>query len=327
MSFMIPILTVLLLVAVYAAKMFATAENAAGESYHSIDRGKEIEVDPLKDTISLLVMGVDDTENRNLGSSRTDSLIYLTIDPKSHEVNMVSIPRDTYTEIVKDGQVLNYNKINSAYEYGEEKTTIETVENLLDLPVHYYATFNFDAFLDIIDALGGIEMDVPVAISEQNSEGKMHQIELQKGYQTLNGEEALALARTRKIDNDVKRGERQQEIIQAIVKKALSVGSVTKLADVIEVIGSNMRTDMHFNDMLGVAQSGLTGAYTFHSYIFDWTDFKKNGASMVELFPDSVEYISHKFKVALDLEEPDERDAEDYQFQTNYQTEYANQYN
>src|SRR5699024_7366226 len=110
-------------------------------------------------------------------------------------------------------------------------------------------------------ALGGIEMDVPITFSEQNSDGEMNQITLEEGYQTLNGEEALALARTRKIDNDVKRGERQQLLIEAIVKKALSVGSITKYTDVIEAVGSNMRTDLTFNEMLGIAQTGLEGSY------------------------------------------------------------------
>ncbi|MDN6626460.1 MAG: LCP family protein [Pisciglobus halotolerans] len=322
--FMIPILSILLFGAVYTAYMVATAENAIGDSYHSLNRDKPVTVDPLKDTISMLIMGVDNTEKRGLESTRTDALIYLTINPKNHEINMVSVPRDTYTTIFENGQATHRNKINSAFEYGEEKAAIETVENYLDVPVHYYATFNFDSFIEIVDALDGIDIDVPVSISEQNSEGKKHQIELEKGYQRLNGEEALALARTRKIDNDIKRGERQQLIIQGIVKKAFKAGSITKLSNVVEVIGGNMKTDLRFEDIVGIAQTGLTGSYDFHSYIFDWTDFTKNGASMVEVYPDSREYISHKFKVALNLEEPDERDAEGYIFHTNYHTDYAN---
>src|SRR5690606_31798853 len=144
-------------IAVFAAKLFAEAQTAVEDSYHSIERESEVNVNPIEETVSVLIMGVDDTESRNLGSARTDALIYLTIDPNEHEINMVSIPRDTYTEIMYDGQVQKRNKINSAYEVGQEKAVIETVENLLDVPVHYYATFNFDSFLEIIDALGGIE--------------------------------------------------------------------------------------------------------------------------------------------------------------------------
>ncbi|MGY0400594.1 LCP family protein [Carnobacterium jeotgali] len=323
LSILIPIMIILLGGAVYAAKLYATAQKTIDDSYHELDRTKEIEVDPIKETTSILIMGIDDTEDRKLGSSRTDSLIYLTIDPNNHEVNMVSIPRDTYTPIMYQGENEGEDKINSAYSEGEEQATIETVEELLDVPIHYYVTFNFDAFLKIIDALGGVEMDVPITFSEQNSDGKMNQITLEKGYQTLNGEEALALARTRKIDNDVMRGERQQLLIQAIVEKALSVGSITKYTDVIEAVGSNMRTDLTFNEMLGIAQTGLEGSYKFNSYTFEWTDFMLNGASMVELYPDSVDFISHRFRVALGLDSLDERDDEDYEFETNGLTNYA----
>lgn len=323
LAILIPIMAILLVIAIFAAKLYAEAQSAVEDSYHSIERESEINVDPIEDTVSVLIMGVDDTETRNLGSARTDALIYLTIDPNNHEINMVSIPRDTYTDIMYEGESQGKNKINSAYEVGQEKAVIETVENLLDVPIHYYATFNFDSFLEIIDALGGIEMDVPVTITEQNSDGEMGQIYLEEGYQTLNGEQALALARTRKIDNDVKRGERQQLIIQAIVKKALSIGSIPKLSDAIEAVGSNMRTDLRFNEMLNIAQSGLEGSYSFNSHIFEWTDFTRNGASMVELYPDSVEYISHKLRVALDLEAADERDAEGYEFNSNQIAEYA----
>jgi len=323
LSILIPIMMIILGAAIYAAILYATAQKTIDDSYHELGRNKEIEVDPIKETTSILIMGIDDTEDRNLGSSRTDSLIYLTIDPTSHEVNMVSIPRDTYTPIMYQEEYLGEDKINAAYNAGEEQATIETVEELLNVPIHYYVTFNFDAFLKIIDALGGIEMDVPITFSEQNSDGKMDQITLEKGYQTLNGEEALALARTRKIDNDVMRGERQQLLIQAIVEKALSVGSITKYTNVIEAVGSNMRTDLTFNEMLGIAQTGLNGSYKFNSYTFEWTDFTLYGASMVELYPDSVDFVSHRFRVALGLDSLDERDAEDYEFETNGITNYA----
>lgn len=314
---LLPVMVLILAGAVYFTKLYVTAQQAVDTSYHTLERENAIAVDPLTETTSILLMGIDDTESRNLGSARTDSLIYLTIDPNKHEVNMVSIPRDSYTDIMYNGVALNKDKINAAYSQGEEQATVESVENLLDVPIHYYVTFNFDAFLEIIDALGGIEVDVPITFSEQNAAGTLDQIHLEKGLQTLNGEQALALARTRKIDDDVKRGERQQLLIQAIVDKALSVGSITKYSDAINAVGNNMRTDLRFNDMLGIAQTGLDSGYTFNSYVFDWTDFTLNGASMVELYSDSVDFISHRLRVSLGLDVADERDTEDYTFQTN----------
>ncbi|WP_179206353.1 LCP family protein, partial [Carnobacterium maltaromaticum] len=169
------------------------------DSYYELDRdktstskGNEIKVNPIEDTISVLVMGIDDDSARQLGSARTDALIYLTINPKEHKINMVSIPRDSYTTIVSK----KYNgkdKINSAYTYGEEQATIETVEKLLNVPINYYVTFNFDSFLEIVDALDGIDVDVPVSFTDTNTLGN-GEVHLEKGKQLLNGEEALALA-------------------------------------------------------------------------------------------------------------------------------------
>ncbi|WP_414839639.1 LCP family protein [Carnobacterium sp. TMP28] len=323
--FLLPLMVLILVAAIYFARLYATAQNAVDLSYHTLERENKIEVNPLKETTSILLMGIDDNKSRDLGSARADSLIYLTINPNKHIVNMVSIPRDTYTSIIYEEQLYEKDKINSAYSLGEEQATIESVENLLNVPIHYYATFNFDAFLEIIDALDGIEVDVPITFSEQNAEGVMDQIYLEKGLQTLNGEEALALARTRKIDNDVKRGERQQLLIQAITKKALKVGSITKYSDAITAVGKNMRTDIRFKDMLGIAQTGLDGKYEFESYVFDWTDFELNGASMVEVYPDSLEFISHRLRVSLGLDATDERDEPDFMFQTNgLSTYYSN---
>lgn len=324
---LIPIMILILAGVTYGAKLYAEAKKTVDDSYYELDRdkastskGNEIKVNPIEDTISVLVMGIDDDSARQLGSARTDALIYLTINPKEHKINMVSIPRDSYTTIVSK----KYNgkdKINSAYTYGEEQATIETVEKLLNVPINYYVTFNFDSFLEIVDALDGIDVDVPVSFTDTNTLGN-GEVHLEKGKQLLNGEEALALARTRHIDNDIKRGERQQLILQAIVDKAMNVGSINKYSDVIKAAGKNMRTNLKFNEMLSIAQTGLDGRYTFNSYVFDWTDFELEDASMVELYQDSVDFISHRFRVSLGLDEPNEQDAADYQFVTNGYSQY-----
>lgn len=108
---------------------------------------------------------------------------------------------------------------------------------------------NFNAFIDVVNALDGIDVEVPYTFSEQNSKDQARAITLKEGLQTLDGEEALALARTRKMDSDIKRGERQQEIFKAVLSKAISVQSVGKYSNVIEAVGKNMTTDLSFNQM------------------------------------------------------------------------------
>lgn len=331
LTILVPILVLVLAGVTYGAKLYAEAKKTVDNSYYELDRDKisgskadGVKVNPIEDTISILVMGIDDDSARQLGSARTDALIYLTINPKEHKINMVSIPRDSYVDIISK-EYNGKDKINAAYAFGEEQATIETVEKFLNVPINYYVTFNFDSFLEIVDALGGIDVDVPVSFTDTNTLGN-GEVTLEKGKQLLNGEQALALARTRHIDNDIKRGERQQLILQAIVNKAMNVGSITKYSDVINATGKNMRTNLKFNEMLSIAQTGLDGKYTFNSYVFDWTDFEitQSGTqvSMVEVYQDSVDFISHRFRVSLGLDSPDDSDAADYQFVTNGYSKY-----
>lgn len=301
LSALIPLFTILLIGAVYLAKLFATLENEIDASYAEIERQEPIdEVNPIDVPVSFLFMGVDNNDDRQLGSTRADSIIYATLNPKTHEMNMVSIPRDTYVPIINNkGTTLRYDRINSAYAIGEESAMVQTVEQWLDVPIHYYATFNFAAFLDIIDELGGIEVNVPVTVKEMNSNDEMGAITLEKGYQTLNGEEALALARTRKIDNDVKRGERQQLIIEAIIKKALKLESITKYTGIAETVGSNMKTNMRIKDMTAIAQTGLNDRFTISTHVFDWSSFTERGMDLVRIQTESFETIQNELQNSL----------------------------
>lgn len=300
LSILIPLFTFILIGAVYLAKLFATVENEIDASFAEIVRQEPVEkVDPINEPVSFLFLGVDNNEERQLESTRADSIIYATLNPETHEMNMVSIPRDTFVPIISNGTTLRYDRINAAYAIGEESAMVETVEEWLDVPIHFYATFNFAAFLDIIDELGGIEMDVPVSINEMDSNDQMGSITLQEGYQTLNGEQALALARTRKIDNDVKRGHRQQLIIEAIIKKALSMGSVTKYTGIAETVGSNMQTNMRMRDMTAIAQTGLNDSFSIATHIFEWSSFTERGMDLVRINSDSFDAIQGELKESL----------------------------
>ena len=206
-----------------------------------------MEVEPARDNVSILFIGVDDSEARHQGdsNSRSDALLLATLNIKNKSVKLVSIPRDSYVYIPEVGY---RDKITHAHAFGGTSATIETVEELFDIPVDYYVKMNFNAFIDVVDALGGIEVEVPYDRIEKDENDK-YTIHLKKGLQHLDGKHALALARTRKLDTDVERGKRQQMILQAIMKEAVSVKSVTKYGDVIEAVGDNMKTDMTFDEM------------------------------------------------------------------------------
>lgn len=237
----LPILLISAAAGIYAASLLNKAELALDQAYTPLDReGRGIK--PNVDNVSVLIMGVDDSSTREFDSSaRTDALLVATFNKEANSIKLLSIPRDSYVYIPEVGYK---DKINHAHAFGGPLATIETVEELLEIPIDFYVKINFDAFVDIVDALGGIDMYVPITFTEQDSKDRQNAISLKEGYQHLNGEEALALARTRKIDSDYERGKRQQEILKAIIKKAVSVGSIPKYSQIIETIGDNMETDI-----------------------------------------------------------------------------------
>ncbi|WP_148347743.1 LCP family protein [Bacillus rubiinfantis] len=253
----LPILILLIGAGTYAGILYNKAESVMNKSYKPIERDSARAKPLTIDKTSILFIGVDDSEKRkNDGPARSDALMLATFNKSDKSVKLLSIPRDSYVHIPEKDM---YTKITHAHAYGGVKLTLETVEELLDIPVDYYVKMNFNAFIDVVDALGGITVDVPYTFSEQDSKDRAKAITLEKGEQTLNGEQALALARTRKKDSDIQRGQRQQEILKAIITKAASVKSLNNYTDVMDAVGKNMTTDLAFDQMksfLGYLQGG-----------------------------------------------------------------------
>ncbi len=299
---LLPILLLVASVGAYGAHLYIKAESVVTDSYQPIERdGIRSNVNPFEDNISVLFIGVDDSSKRNFSSnSRTDALMLATFNKDDKSVKLLSIPRDSYVYIPEKG----FNdKINHAHAYGGVEATLETVENLLDVPVDYYVKMNFNAFIDVIDALEGIEVDVPYTFKEQDSKDKAGAITLEKGLQTLNGEEALALARTRKLDNDIERGKRQQEIIKAIIHKAASVKSIHHYTDVMEAIGDNMTTDMRFDEMVSFVNYAVAGKKLHTETLnLEGSDTRINGIYYYQLDEPGLEEIKQTLKTHLDLD-------------------------
>lgn len=247
----IPLFIVILGVGIYSMYLYSKADSAISKSHDDIDRDKsdlrDDYVDPKFDSVSVLLMGIDSSEKRGSDNeARTDALLVATLNKDKKSIKLLSIPRDAYVYVPEVGYE---TKINHAHAYGGPRSTIDTIENELNIPIDYYVRVNFEAFMDVVDALDGITVDVPYEFKEQDSKDKADAIHLMPGEQKLNGEEALALARTRKADTDVERGKRQQEIIQALVQRSLSLKSVLKFDEVIDAVGENMTTNMTFSEL------------------------------------------------------------------------------
>ncbi|GGH76640.1 LCP family protein required for cell wall assembly [Pullulanibacillus pueri] len=237
----------------YGAYAFSNIYHAAEESYKPIDRDKsqyrDENVTIGKNPISILLMGVEDYST-NGKDGRTDTLIVATLNPQTKKMMMISIPRDTRVPIAsKDNQL---DKINAAYSsgsvngYGAEKSTIETVENFLHIPIDYYVKVGFKGFVDVVDEIGGVKVDVPFDFWEKNIYDHNKHINFTKGPMQLNGEEALAYVRMRKRDprGDFGRNDRQRQVIEAAISQMKSADMLFKVDDLSDIVGKNIQTNL-----------------------------------------------------------------------------------
>ena len=220
----------------------------------------------IDEPFSMLLIGVDSTEQGLEAASLADSLIVATVNPKSLSVTMTSIPRDSYVEI----PCFNNTKDKITHSNnGGTTCVIESVEKMFDLNIPYYVKINFKGVVELVDTIGGIYVDVPVTIEEQDSNRQFgeHLITVEEGYQHLNGEQALALSRHRKTlaKGDLGRAEHQQLVIEGIVNQMLTeMNTVGDFLDLLDVLGNNIETNISINQMTSGLQYLLGLVPTFN---------------------------------------------------------------
>ncbi|MCZ2258644.1 polyisoprenyl-teichoic acid--peptidoglycan teichoic acid transferase TagU [Sporosarcina sp. G11-34] len=240
---------VLLAVIVYGVMIYLNLTKTAKNMHEPIDREvSEMRVQPVafkdKEPFSMLVLGVDE---RDGDKGRSDTLIVLTVNPETNSTKMVSIPRDTYTEIV--GKDIK-DKINHAYAFGGIEMALATVENFLDIPIDYVMQVNMESFKDIVDAVGGITVNNALDFN-------VGSYTFPKGTIELNGDKALDFVRMRKQDprGDFGRQDRQKQVLQGVIREGASVNSLLNYKDIFGAIGNNVRTNMTFDEMVEVQKN------------------------------------------------------------------------
>lgn len=209
----------------------------------------------IDEPFTVLVMGIDSAvENLNKNATGNgDALMLVTFNPKTLNATILSIPRDTYVPIsCFAGQ--KENKITHAAWNGES-CMIKTIENFTGINIDYYVKINFQGVVKLVNALDGIEVDVPIEFCESNSHRSTKEenlICLEKGEQTLNGEQALALARHRKtlLTGDLQRGTNQQLVVQGILNKLKSIKNANQLLTILDTISNNMDTNFTTKQIL-----------------------------------------------------------------------------
>ena len=237
---------------------------------------QEVNNKSITEPFTILLLGVDGTGDgiANM-SANGDSLMLITFNPQTFNATMLSIPRDSYVPITCLGG--KKNKITHSA-WGGEKCIIKTIENMTGLTIDYYAKINFNGIVKLVDTLGGIDVDVEYTFCEQDSQRRFgeHTIYLNKGYQTINGEQALAYSRNRHPNtlycgkewtnydsNDFVRGQHQQEVLQAILTKIKGIRDLSTIYGLLDTISNNMETNMDVNTILSFYNVGKDLAARF----------------------------------------------------------------
>ena len=214
-----------------------------------------VKTNMTKEPFYMLLMGTDGSAERDesgdFGDSyRTDSIMLARIDPVDKKVTLVSLHRDTMVDMGEYG----VNKLNAAYVFGVPALSVQTVSQLAGVDISHYAEINFDGFHEIVDALGGIEVDVPMTIDDEDAGGH-----LDAGLQTLNGDQALILCRARHAYDEIGPGDEyraanQRLVISAIAKKLLSADAAS-MASTVQALSKYVTTDLGVTDIIGLAQA------------------------------------------------------------------------
>lgn len=232
-----------------------------------MDMNENVETNEnMKGYRNIALFGVDSREGALGKGTRSDTIIIASINQDNGDVKLLSVFRDTYLNLGND----SYNKCNAAYAKGGPEQAITMLNRNLDMNITDYITVGFDGLIEVIDALGGVEINVTEAeISHLNNyqismvgkttDGKNFTAEAGKDYtpvtsaglQTLNGLQATAYCRIRYIGNDFQRAQRQRDVITAISEKAKKA-NISKLNDVVNGVMDNVSTSLDVSEILGV---------------------------------------------------------------------------
>ncbi|AKR38187.1 MAG TPA: LytR family transcriptional regulator [Bacillus sp. (in: Bacteria)] len=259
-------------------------------------RNEDVEI--TKEPFTILIMGIEDyaTDGQN---GRTDSLMFATVNPKTKKISLMSIPRDSRVPIVGKGKE---DKINAAHAYGGEEMAIKTVEGFLKVPVDHYIKIDFQGFKGIVDAVGGVTVDVPFDFWERSDVDYYKKIQFKQGQQNLNGEEALAYVRMRKQDpnGDYGRAARQRQLLAAVAHKLNSTSTVFKIKDLTAVVGKYIKTDIPISDGLALYNklSGFDPS-TMQTLKLEGEDKKIGGIYYFLPDPISVETVRNEIEKEL----------------------------
>ena len=304
----------------------------------------------LTEPFTVLVLGVDSEATTGLDANAAfngDTIMLVTFNPKTLSATMFSIPRDLYVPIINAyGRNIGYNKINSSAAYGTA-STINTVENLTDIEIDYFVKVNFQGAIDLVNALGGIDVDVEApdydyyisrfgegVLCESGADRTYtNMVCMNTGMQHLNGEQALAYARSRHayLESDIARNRHQQQIIEAIAKKIVKTSSLGDFTNILNTISNNIATNMSTSQILsfyeslkGMLVNALNGDNFIEIEKMQLTYFTFNniyGLSCLGYYQGSLNAITEAMKENLGIKKTETITSISYDYSVDYEQE------
>lgn len=243
----------LVVLAVFAL-FYVRSLNAKLQENMKTDNAANKELDAPKpqakdEPFYMILMGVDSRARGE--ASRSDTLIIARVDTEQERVTLISIPRDTRVNIPGHGKT----KINAAHSYGGPALVIKTVKEITGLPISHYAEVDFWGFIEVVDALGGVTVDVPEDIYDMKAANHVKaNAELEAGTQLLDGGHALTFVRSREFPRgDLQRIENQQVFFRALLKEMLKTSNVLRLPSVVSAMAGSVTTDLSVGNLVGIA--------------------------------------------------------------------------
>ncbi|TVX89735.1 LCP family protein [Paenibacillus agilis] len=283
---------------------------AAGDIKETLDKSYEaIGTEPVEteqgtntDPFSVLLLGVDARgDERGL----SDSIIYSVVRPKDNKLLLISIPRDSYVDLI-GMQEIGMNdlktKINAAHSYGGPKMSVATVENLLQNKINYYAAVRFNGLKDFVDALGGVKLPITEVIENKNPVHMKLRIEPNKPI--YNGEDALNYVRYRE-DSDMNRTMRQRIFLNSVMDEMLTLKNITKIPEFIDIAGANFTTNMTSDFIVSLAKE-----FFMKDSLPPISNYMMQGKGVrtdywyYELIPEDVEYTKQLIANWMDPNTP-----------------------
>lgn len=285
------------------AKLYHDVAKSADATYAKVERtktsaGREAEVDlSKKEPFSVLMLGVDTGALGRTYKGRSDSMMVATVNPNDQKTTLVSLERDTYATIVGHG---TEDKINHAYAFGGAGMSMDTVSNLLDIPIDHYIVINMEGFQQLVDAVGGVDVNNTLKF-DYTQDGRTDTYDIGKIH--LEGLKALGYLRMRYDDpeGDYGRQRRQREVVTAIAKKVLSLDGVTQYKALLDAMEDNVLTDLTFDQMKQIALDYRDAFKTIDTQQLKGTGFMQDGVSYQRVSEEDLKALQDQLKTELEI--------------------------